>query len=56
MKSFVELHGGSVDIESMPNEGTTVVCRIPIAGPTEDTEHDLLFGSDGHMHLTQESA
>lgn len=35
VKSFVELHGGFVDIESKPNEGTTVVCRLPIAGPSQ---------------------
>ena len=33
VKSFVELHGGSVDVESAPNEGTTMVCWLPINGP-----------------------
>ena len=30
VKSFVELHGGSVRIETAPNEGTTVICLFPI--------------------------
>lgn len=29
VKSFVELHRGSVDIESTPAGGTTVICRFP---------------------------
>ncbi len=33
VKSFVELHGGSVEIESRPNHGTTVTCRFPLAPP-----------------------
>jgi signal transduction histidine kinase len=32
VKSFVELHGGTVTLESQPNAGTRVVCRVP-AGP-----------------------
>ena len=30
VKSFVELHGGSVRIDTARNRGTTVVCRFPI--------------------------
>ncbi|MDQ2705931.1 MAG: HAMP domain-containing histidine kinase, partial [Pseudomonadota bacterium] len=30
VKSFVELHGGSVRIETAPREGTTVICLFPI--------------------------
>jgi signal transduction histidine kinase len=33
VKSFTELHGGSVSLSSRPNEGTTVVCNFPVAGP-----------------------
>ncbi len=33
VKSFTELHGGSVALSSRINEGTTVVCTLPIAGP-----------------------
>ncbi|MFC3228047.1 PAS-domain containing protein [Marinibaculum pumilum] len=29
VRSFVELHGGSVVLESSPSEGTRVTCRIP---------------------------
>lgn len=31
VKSFVELHGGSVDIETGTGAGTTVICRFPAA-------------------------
>ncbi len=34
VKSFVELHGGTIDIVSVPMEGTTVTCRFP-AGPAD---------------------
>jgi signal transduction histidine kinase len=30
VKSFVELHGGSVRIETAPGQGTTVICLFPI--------------------------
>jgi signal transduction histidine kinase len=30
VKSFVELHGGSVSIETAPERGTKVICRLPI--------------------------
>jgi signal transduction histidine kinase len=29
VKSFVELHGGDVDLVSVPDRGTTVTCRLP---------------------------
>ncbi|MGL4440723.1 MAG: ATP-binding protein [Bosea sp. (in: a-proteobacteria)] len=29
VRSFVALHGGTVDIESQPGVGTTVTCRVP---------------------------
>ncbi len=32
VKSFVELHGGTVDVKSSSNRGTTVVCKLPAAG------------------------
>jgi signal transduction histidine kinase len=31
VKSFVELHGGSVRIDTDPDRGTTVTCRFPVA-------------------------
>jgi signal transduction histidine kinase len=33
VKSFVELHEGSVSLLSKPNQGTTVLCSLPIEGP-----------------------
>ncbi len=32
VKSFTELHGGSVSLTSKPNEGTTVLCNLPLNG------------------------
>jgi signal transduction histidine kinase len=29
VKSLIELHGGTVEIESAPGSGTTVACRLP---------------------------
>jgi signal transduction histidine kinase len=31
VKSFVELHGGSVVIDTAPERGTKVICRLPVA-------------------------
>jgi signal transduction histidine kinase len=33
VKSFTELHGGQVSLVSKLDQGTTVVCSLPIAGP-----------------------
>ncbi|WP_439814543.1 ATP-binding protein [Zavarzinia sp. CC-PAN008] len=30
VRSFVELHGGTVDLESEPNHGTRVICHLPV--------------------------
>jgi signal transduction histidine kinase len=35
VKSFTELHGGSVALQSRINEGTTVVCNLPVGGPAQ---------------------
>jgi len=37
VRSFVELHRGRVSIESVPGQGTTVVCTFPLA--TEAAQH-----------------
>lgn len=29
VKSFIELHGGSVSLHSVPGKGTTVICSLP---------------------------
>ncbi|MBO0750674.1 MAG: PAS-domain containing protein [Bradyrhizobiaceae bacterium] len=34
VRSFVELHHGSVRIDSVPGQGTTVVCTFPLAAQT----------------------
>ncbi|WP_210260059.1 sensor histidine kinase [Hongsoonwoonella zoysiae] len=31
VKSFVELHGGTVDIQSKEGDGTSVTCRLPLS-------------------------
>ena len=33
VKSFVELHGGRVELDSAPTLGTRVSCRLPVGGP-----------------------
>lgn len=42
VKNFVELHDGDVAIESEPDEGTAIVCRLPrrprIHEPGDDAE------------------
>ncbi len=35
VKSFVELHGGSVRLMSKLQQGTTVICRLPDCGPRD---------------------
>jgi signal transduction histidine kinase len=35
VRSFVQLHGGSVEIESAVGQGTTVTCAFPIQPPVE---------------------
>jgi signal transduction histidine kinase len=32
-KSLIELHGGTVELESAPGEGTRAVCRVPVRQP-----------------------
>jgi len=33
VRSLIDLHAGTVSLASEPGKGTTVVCRIPAAGP-----------------------
>lgn len=41
VKSFVELHGGRVDMESQPGTGTTVTLYLPLSAPAkEDPRQD----------------
>lgn len=37
VKSFIELHGGHVEIESDGHNGSTINCRLPVALPTRRT-------------------
>jgi len=37
VRSFVELHGGTVSIESAPGQGTTVTCVFPVQRTAERT-------------------
>ncbi len=37
VRSFVELHGGTVDIVSVVGEGTTVTCTFPLAAAANQT-------------------
>jgi signal transduction histidine kinase len=37
VRSFVELHGGTVEISSVVGEGTTVTCIFPLAAAAEQT-------------------
>ncbi|HYE50335.1 MAG TPA: ATP-binding protein [Azospirillaceae bacterium] len=36
VKSFLELHGGGVEIDSRPGSGTTVRCRLPLTPPAPE--------------------
>ncbi|WP_082733719.1 PAS domain-containing sensor histidine kinase [Polycladidibacter hongkongensis] len=38
VKSFVELHGGSVEIETSEGMGTTVICRFPLQPNTNSLD------------------
>ncbi|MFO0996873.1 MAG: ATP-binding protein [Alphaproteobacteria bacterium] len=42
VRHIIELHGGRVTIESIPNQGTRVTCVIPV---TQDVASDLLAAS-----------
>ena len=35
VRSFVELHGGKIFIDSAPGEGTTVTCIFPVDDPRD---------------------
>ncbi len=49
VKSFTELHGGKVSLVSKLDQGTTVVCSLPIAGPRRAT-------LDGRIRTTSHKA
>ena len=37
VRSFVELHGGTVTIDSVSGKGTTVTCAFPVAQIAKQT-------------------
>jgi signal transduction histidine kinase len=39
VKSFIELHGGEIELNSVPGRGTTVVCRLPASSGPSATFH-----------------
>jgi len=45
VKSFVELHGGDVELTSAPNEGTAIICRLPTA-PKSNAAPAAIPGTD----------
>ncbi len=47
VKSFVELHGGTVDIESREGAGTTVTCRMPLRPAEADETRPLATPAAG---------
>ena len=38
VKSFTELHGGTVSLVSKLDQGTTVVCTLPLHGPDNKSQ------------------
>ncbi|MBV8779738.1 MAG: HAMP domain-containing histidine kinase, partial [Alphaproteobacteria bacterium] len=47
VKNLIELHGGTVTMESRPEEGTTVSCRLPTSVPAASaaaTESETVAG------------
>ncbi len=56
VKSFVELHGGSVRLMSKVQQGTTVICRLPDAGPHDKQPADQAPSASQHAATSQTHA
>ncbi|MCT8971983.1 sensor histidine kinase [Microbaculum marinisediminis] len=50
VKSFVELHGGSVDLETRPGQGTVVTCTFPARQPERAMSHDDEEAFEAEVH------
>jgi signal transduction histidine kinase len=50
VKSLIELHGGTVTIESGPDKGTTVRCRLPTGQRAAATPGQLETAGSGTVH------
>jgi two-component system sensor histidine kinase ChiS len=64
-KKLVELHGGSITIDSRPGEGTTVLFTLPISGPPDHPavkvsaaveSPDGTLHQEGFVHKVPETA
>ncbi len=45
VKSFTELHGGKVSLVSKLDQGTTVICTLPISGPAKAARLNLAISA-----------
>jgi signal transduction histidine kinase/PAS domain-containing protein len=46
VKSLIELHGGTVVIESVSGQGTRITCRLPVAQPTTTAPAALAYRAE----------
>ena len=46
VKSLIELHGGTVVIESASGQGTRITCRLPVAQPTVTAPTALAYRAE----------
>lgn len=46
VRSFIELHDGSVDVKSPPGRGTTITCRLPAKGDKNEIAGGLISETD----------
>jgi len=40
VKTLIEMHGGTVNVESKKGEGSTFTIRLPVAGPDQSEQAD----------------
>ena len=51
VKGFTELHGGNVSLVSKLDQGTTVVCSLPIDGPPKPERKNSTFGQNNSKRV-----